>query len=92
MIAVSQPRPRIRTSRICSYAETEAHIYFVSRNTELFLRYGCSLNGVFVCFIEEIMYPLCDHHHSRVIQWHRETNPARDLKCHSVWDFKSEWQ
>ena len=92
MIAVFRPQPRIHPSRICSYAETEAHRYFVSRNSELFLRYGCNLNGVVICFIEENMYFLCDHHHKRVIQWHHETNPDRDLKCHSVWDLKSEWQ
>ena len=92
MIAVSIPQPRIRFGRICSYAKTEAHSYFVSKNTELFLKYGCNLNGVFICFIEEKMYFLCDSHHLRVIQWHRETNPNRDLKCHSVWDLKSEWQ
>ena len=92
MIAIFLPQPRIRPSRICSYAETEAHRYFVSRNTELFLRYGCSLNGVFICFIGEKMCFLCDHHHLRVTQWHQETNPDTDLKCHSVWDLKSEWQ
>jgi hypothetical protein len=91
MIAVFQPQRRTRHSRLCSYAETEAHRYFVSRNTELFLRYGCSLNGVFVCSIGEKMYPLCDHHHLRVIQWHQETNPNRDLKCQSIWDFKYVW-
>src|SRR5215216_819275 len=81
MIAVSTPQPRIRSGRICSYAETEAYRYFVSENTELFLKYGCNLNGAVICFIGEEMYFLCDHHHLRVIQWHRETSPDRDLKC-----------
>ena len=92
MIAVSIPRPRIRSGRTCSYAETEAHRYFVAQNTELFLKYGCNINGVVICFIGEKKYFLCDHHHHRVIQWHQERNPDRDLKCQSVWDFKSEWQ
>ena len=92
MIAVFIPQPRIRSGRICSYAETDAHSYFVSKNTELFLKYGCHLNGVAICFIGQKRYFLCDHHHPRVIQWYQETNPKRDLKCYSVWDFKSEWQ
>jgi hypothetical protein len=90
MIAVFIPQPRIRSGRICSYAETEAHSYFVP-NAELF-QDECNLNGIIICFIGEKMYFLCDHHHIRIIQWHRETNPDRDLKCQSVWDLKSEWQ
>jgi hypothetical protein len=80
----STPRP---PSRICSYAETLAHKYFESKKAELYLEYGCNLSGLVVCFIGENMYPLCYHHHQRVRQWHQETSPDIDLKCHSVWDF-----
>jgi hypothetical protein len=93
MIAVSLPKPQPQSrpsSRVCSYAETEAHKYFVAKNTELFLRYGCNLDGLVVCLIGEKMHPLCYHHHQSVKQWHQETNPDRDLKCHSVWDFNWE--
>ena len=75
-------------SRICSYAETLAHKYFESKKAELYLEYGCNLSGLVVCFIGENMYPLCYHHHQRVGQWHQETNPDIDLKCHSVWGFQ----
>src|SRR5215212_5442976 len=70
----------------CSYSETSAHKYFVSKETELYLKYGCSLNGLVVCFIGEDMFPLCDHHHQRVIQWHQETDPDTHIECRSVWD------
>ena len=92
MIAVflPKPQPQSRPSRICSYAETEAHKYFVAKKRELYLKFGCNLNGLFVCLIGVSMHSLCYHHHQRVKQWHQETNPDRDLKCYSVWDFKWE--
>jgi hypothetical protein len=80
------PRP------ICQYAETEAHKYFVSKETELYLKYGCNLNGLVVCFIRENMFPLCYHHHHRVIQWHQETNPDTNMECRSIWDINWEQQ
>jgi len=80
------PRP------ICQYSEIEAHKYFVSKETELYLKYGCNLNGLVVCFIRENMFPLCYHHHQRVIQWHQETNPDTNMECRSIWDINWEQQ
>jgi hypothetical protein len=80
------PRP------LCQYSETEGHKYFVSKQTELYLKYGCNLNGLVVCFIGEKMFPLCYHHHQRVIQWHEETEPNRKMECRSVWDINWEEQ
>jgi hypothetical protein len=57
---------------------------------KLNLKYGCSLNGLVVCFIGEDMFPLCDHHHQRVIQWHQEIDPDTHMECRSVWDIKWE--
>jgi uncharacterized protein (TIGR02271 family) len=74
----------------CSYSETSAHKYFVSKETELYLKYGCNLKGLVVCFIGENMFPLCYHHHQRVIQWHQETDPDTHMECRSVWDIKQE--
>jgi hypothetical protein len=68
----------------------EAHKYFVSKGTELYLKYGCNLNGLVVCFIDEKMFPLCYQHHQAVIQWHEETEPNEKMECRSVWDFKWE--
>ena len=84
------PQPQSVRSRLCSYSKTVAHQYFVSRKTELYLKYGCSINGILECWIGEGMYPLCYHHHQRVVQWNKETNPDTDLKCHSVWD--KDWK
>jgi|Tabmets5t2r1_1033131.scaffolds.fasta_scaffold236069_1 hypothetical protein len=81
---------RSPTNLICLYAETEAHKYFVSKNTEYYLKYGCNLDGLVLCFIGEDTYPLCYHHHQRVIQWHQETNTNVHLSCNSVWDIKWE--
>jgi uncharacterized protein (TIGR02271 family) len=85
-----QKRESTREATIpaCSYSETSAHKYFVSKETELYLKYGCSLNGLIVCFIGENMFPLCYHHHQRVIQWHQETDPDTRMECRSVWDIK----
>lgn len=74
----------------CRYSETEAHKYFVSKGTELYLKYGCNLNGLIVCFIGEKMFPLCYQHHQAVIQWHGEKEANRKMECRSVWDFKWE--
>lgn len=71
----------------CRYSETEAHKYFVSKGTELDLKYGCNLNGLVVCFIGEKMFPLCYQHHQAVIQWHGEKEANRKMECRSVWDF-----
>ena len=86
MVAVFIPQPSNPTSRTCSYSKTAAHQYFVSRKTELYLKYGCNLDGLLVCWIGKDMYFLCYHHHQGVIQWNEETNPNTDLRCHSVWD------
>jgi hypothetical protein len=90
MVAEFIPQPQSVRSRLCSYSKTAAHQYFVSRKTELYLKYGCSINGILECWIGEGMYPLCYHHHQRVVQWNKETNPDTDLKCHSVWDI--DWK
>ena len=87
MVAIfTTPQQQTSPSCICSYSMTAAHQYFVSRKTELYLKYGCSINGILACRIGEDMYPLCYHHHQRVVQWNRETDPDTDLKCHSIWD------
>ena len=84
MVALFIPQPHT-PSRICSYSKTVAHQYFVDRKTELYLKYGCNLDGLLVCWIGQDMYFLC-YHHQRVIQWNEETNPDTHLTCHSVWD------
>ena len=84
MVAELIPQPQSVRSRLCSCSKTAAHQYFVSRKTELYLKYGCNINGILECRIGEGMYPLCYHHHQRVVQWNKETNPDTDLKCHSV--------
>jgi hypothetical protein len=81
---------RSPTNLICLYAETEAHKYFGSKNTEYYLMYGCNLDGLVLGFIGEDTYPLCYHHHQRVIQWHQETSTNVDLSSNSVWDIKWE--
>jgi hypothetical protein len=48
---------RSPTDLICLYAETEALKYFVSKNTEYYLKYGCNLDGLVLCFIGEDTYP-----------------------------------
>ncbi len=68
------PRP------ICQYSETEIHKYFVSKGTELYLSYGCSLKSEIVCMIKEKMCYLCMIHYKRLIQWQQETSPDLDLK------------
>jgi hypothetical protein len=78
------PRP------VCQYSETEAHKYFVAKNTELYLRYGCSSKSEMMCVIKERMYYICMVHQKRLIQWYQETNPRLDLKCNSVWDLHRE--
>jgi uncharacterized protein (TIGR02271 family) len=95
-IPVIEERPNVQkrestreaTIPACFYSETSAHKYFVSKETELYLKYRCSLNGLVVCFIGENMYPLCEHHHQRVIQWHQEIDPDTRMECRSVWDIK----
>jgi hypothetical protein len=78
------PRP------ICQYSETEIHEYFVSKGTELYLSYGCSLKSEIVCMIKEKMCYLCMIHYKRLIQWQQETSPDLDLKCNSVFDLHQE--
>ena len=90
MVAGFIPQPQSVLSRLCSYSKTAAHQYFVSRKTELYLKYGCSIDGILVCWIGEGMYPLCYHHHQRVVQWNKEINPDTDLKCQSIWDI--DWK
>ena len=90
MVAELIPQPQSVRSRLCSYSKTAAHQYFVSRKTELYLKYGCNLDGLLVCWIGKAMYFLCYHHHQRVIQWNEETDPNTDLTCHSVWDINWE--
>lgn len=68
----------------------EAHKYFVSKGTELYLKYGCNLNGLVVCFIGGKMFPLCYQHRQAVIQWYKETEPNGKMECRSVWDFNWE--
>ena len=56
MVAELIPQPQSVRSRLCSYSKTAAHQYFVSRKTELYLKYGCSINGILECWIGEGMY------------------------------------
>ena len=58
---------REATIPACSYSDTSAHKYFVSRENELYLKYGCNLNGLVVRLIGEDMFPLCERHHLGVI-------------------------
>jgi hypothetical protein len=78
------PRP------YCQYSDTEAHRYYVSRGTELFLKYGCGTMSEMVCRARDYMCYVCLNHHYRIDQWQQETYLSLKVKWNSVWDLHNE--
>ena len=75
---------------VCQYSQTEAHKYFVSRDTELYLIYGCGIPSEMVCRTRDYMCYVCLNHRNRINQWQQETYPRLDIKWNSVWDLHNE--
>jgi hypothetical protein len=78
------PRP------VCQYSVTEAHKYFVSHGTELYLKYGCGTPSEMICWAKDAMCYVCLNHRYRIDEWQQETYPHLDIKWNSVWDLHNE--
>ena len=75
---------------VCQYSETEAHRYFVSHGTELYLKYGCGTPSEMICRAGDTMCYACLNHRYRIGRWQQETYPHLDIKWNSVWDLYNE--